>query len=347
LEAARQPFAEGNESASLCKSVNPRLKMQNVFSPELCGVGQGHPPPSPCWLLSCLTLGLKAVLRDNFLTDPNREVSGCLQECTQGHLREKAALWSLQKVEENVHLFELWFLFVAACTGSTEQPNLSLWAVSLWMCPQHSPCSCCLASLCTSNVQVFVQEHKNKKWASSLCTERHTGINGHQLLFLVIAGRIWFTWPWRWMLLCREQGGRVVPSTSACRNDFEAWRSCATPLSVLPPPLLDHPCPLQKWELSLQAAPAAAQRHAALEGCAGAPAFFPACLKKSMARGKHRETSAQLPGQGQSGGPTATWRSLAVPPAPFRRALRSAAHHLQQLCSLACPQEGCGGSRAA
>lgn len=106
-------------------------------------------------------------------------------------------------------------------------------------------------------------------------------------------------------------------------------------------------CPLQKWELSLQAAPAAAQRHAALEGCAGAPAFFPACLKKSMARGKHRETSAQLPGQGQSGGPTATWRSLAVPPAPFRRALRSAAHHLQQLCSLACPQEGCGGSRAA
>lgn len=90
MEAARQPFAEENEPAFLCKSVNPRLKMQNVFSPELCGVGQGHPPPFQCWLLSCLTLALKAVVRDHFLTDPNREVSGCLQECAQEHLQRES-----------------------------------------------------------------------------------------------------------------------------------------------------------------------------------------------------------------------------------------------------------------
>lgn len=51
-----------------------------------------HPPPAKCWHLSCLKFSLKAVLRDNFLTELNEEGNGYLHVYAQEHLQEKAAM---------------------------------------------------------------------------------------------------------------------------------------------------------------------------------------------------------------------------------------------------------------
>jgi len=81
LEAACQPFAEGYESDFFHKTVNPCLKMQNIFFLELWGPGQGHLPSFLCEVMAlvCLKLGLKAVLRDNFFTELNEKGSENLQ----------------------------------------------------------------------------------------------------------------------------------------------------------------------------------------------------------------------------------------------------------------------------
>lgn len=135
-------------------------------------------------------------------------------------------------------------------------------------------------------------------------------------------------------------------STSASSATLDPWTTWTTWTT----------CSLEKRELSLELLQmlhkdtlpfALPLILAAVGSCAEAPVFFPGCCKKSVAGGGTEETSAQLQGQGQSGGPGAMLSSLAVPPSPFRSAQRSAAHHLQQLLSLAGPQEEREGSRAA
>ena len=55
--------------------------------------------------MSCLKLGLKAVLRDNFLTELNEEGNGYLPVYAQEQVPEKPAVRHLQGAKKNVHWF--------------------------------------------------------------------------------------------------------------------------------------------------------------------------------------------------------------------------------------------------
>lgn len=67
--------------------------MQNVFffswSSRALAKVIYHLPSAKCWHLSCLKFSLKAVLRDNFLTELNEEGNGYLQIILRSNSRRK------------------------------------------------------------------------------------------------------------------------------------------------------------------------------------------------------------------------------------------------------------------
>lgn len=98
--------------------------------------------------------------------------------------------------------------------------------ISSWARTQHPAYSHCLTSLChpahkhlDSDVQRSVRERRKRKTElPHLAWSGHPGINSYWLLFLSIAEKILFKWPWQWTLFCRElqEGSSLRAAAGAC-----------------------------------------------------------------------------------------------------------------------------------